>query len=212
VKPAPAPRGTRPIFFYGGSTTQGGCANTTGSDYVSQTGRLLDTEVVNFGFSGNGKGEPEMARLIREVDAELFVLDFLGNADVDTLPAVLTEFIRLLREKRPATPIVVMSGQGYNHNLWDATKRANRDRKRDIAMRVYLTLKEAGDANVHFIDGLTLLPPGISGAYVDGIHPTNHGFSLIAERLALLLNAIRMRPTGEKLRRSAGRKAGRVQD
>lgn len=53
-----APVHPRPVVFYGTSITQGGCANTAGSDFVSLLGRRLDREMVNLGFSGNGKGDP----------------------------------------------------------------------------------------------------------------------------------------------------------
>jgi hypothetical protein len=188
----PAPSAAKPIFFYGTSITQGGCANTPGSDFVSTVGRLLDTEVINFGFSGNGKGEPEIARLIREIDAEMFILDFQANADGDTLAAVLPEFIRLLREKHPSTPCVLMTNPGYDSRLTSAAARDLIDHKRDISMQVYLEKKAAGDPNIHFIDGYGLLPGGLSGAYVDGVHPTSHGFALMAERLAPQLRTIRL--------------------
>jgi lysophospholipase L1-like esterase len=193
IEPAPAAKGTRPIFFYGTSITQGGCANTAGSDFVSTIGRMLDTEVINFGFSGNGKGEPEMARLVREISAEIFVLDFLANAEIEILHTTLPEFIRILREQHPLTPIVIMGCPGFDKSLWSATTRELLDRKRDTAMRTYLGLKDAGDANLHFIDGNGLLPAGITGAYVDGVHPTSHGFAIMAEHLAPQLRAIRLR-------------------
>lgn len=192
ISPAPAPKGTKPIFFYGTSITQGGCASTAGSDFVSVVGRLLDTEVINFGFSGSGRGEPEVARLIRKIDAEMFVLDFQANADVETLDTVLPEFIRLLREKHPTTPLVVVGNPGYDQRLRSAEVRACVDRKRDIGMKVYLDKKAAGDRAIHFIDGYGLLPGGLSGAYVDGVHPTSHGFAIMAERLAPQLRAIRL--------------------
>lgn len=192
VEPAPAPKGTKPIFFYGTSITQGGCANTAGSDFVSMTGRLLDAEVVNFGFSGNGKGEPEIARLIREVDVEMFILDFLANAAMDTLDSVLPEFIRLLRQKHKRTPIVIVSSPAFDQSLWGAKNRGFDSRKRDIAMRTYLRLKDAGDAHIHFIDGRGLLHAGETGNYVDGVHPTSQGFVRIAENLAPQLRVIRL--------------------
>ena len=192
IAPAPAAPGSKPWFFYGTSITQGGCASTAGSDFVSLTGRLLDVDVINFGFSGNGRGEPAMARLIREVDAEMFVLDFFANADVETLDAVLWEFLRILREKRPKTPVVISSSPAFNQALWNDSVRDVLARKRDTGMRVYLRAKDAGDQNVHFLDGSALLPAGIPGAYVDGVHPTSHGFALMAERLAPLLRAIRI--------------------
>jgi len=192
VAPAPAPSASRPIFFYGTSITQGGCSSTAGADFVSTIGRMLHAEVINFGFSGNGKGEPEMARLIREIDAEMFVLDFAANADVATLGTVLPAFIALLREAWPNTPCILMGCPATNQCLWDPMVHARLDLSRDIFMQSYLDRKKSGDRNVYFIDGAALLPPGISGAYVDGIHPTSHGFALIAKNLAPHLQAIRL--------------------
>jgi len=192
VSAVPAPKGSKPIFFYGTSITQGGCASTAGSDFVSTAGRLLDTEVINFGFSGSGRGEPEVARLIRKVDAEMFILDFQANAVVETLDKVLPEFIRLLREKHPTTPLVLVGNPGYDQRLRGAEARDRIDRKRDIGMTVYLEKKAGGDRAIHFIDGYGLLPGGLSGATVDGVHPTSHGFAIMAERLAPQLRAIRL--------------------
>jgi len=189
VEPTPAPRGQRPIFFYGTSITQGGCANTAGSDYVSTLGRLLDTEVVNFGFSGNGKGEPEVARLISGVNASMFVLDHFVNCKFETLPEMLAEFVRILREKHPKTPIVLISCPAFNPCLWNPHDR-NNDQKRDIVMRFYLQARSAGDTCIHYVDGPGLLPPGLSGTYVDGVHPTSARFALMAERLYPQMRAL----------------------
>ena len=193
VRPSPVPAGQKPLLFYGTSITQGGCANTAGSDYVSTLGRMLGAEVLNLGFSGNGRGEPEVAKLIREVDAEVYVLDFLTNADVGKLEQTLPNFIRLLREKRRKASIAIVSCPAFDKTLWNPTRRAADDRKRDIAMRSYLDLKAAGDNNLFFIDGNGILPAGLSGAYVDGVHPTSHGFAIMAERMLPQLQAIRSR-------------------
>ncbi|HRJ70996.1 MAG TPA: SGNH/GDSL hydrolase family protein, partial [Terrimicrobiaceae bacterium] len=190
VRPARAPRGSKPWIFYGTSITQGGCASTAGSDFVSMVGRALDAETINFGFSGNGKGEPAMARLIRQIDAEMYVLDFFANTDGQSLDSVLAEFLRILREKRPRTPVVILGMPALNQILWNEDVRTAWADKRDTAMRVYLRAKDAGDRHLHFIDGQAVLPAGIAGAYVDGVHPTSHGFALMAERLAPLLREI----------------------
>lgn len=131
----------RPIFFYGTSITQGGCANTPASDYVSTVGRLLDTEVINFGFSGSGKGEPEVAELISEVDAEIFVLDHLANAPIDTLPDLLSNFIHILRAKHPNTPIVILGMPGYNQLLWNHKTQYAIDKKKYDCLRYIITAK-----------------------------------------------------------------------
>lgn len=48
----------------------------------------------------------------------------------------------------------------------------------------YLRARKAGDQNIHFADGFGLAPFGADGVYVDGIHPTTHGFEIMAERLS----------------------------
>ena len=192
VKPAPAPRETKPIFFYGTSITQGGCASTAGTNFISILGRMLDTEVINFGFSGSGRGEPEVAELIREIDAEMFVLDYVANCDSARLQETLAPFVRIVREKRPRAPIVLLGAVAFNQVLWNKDMREEINAKRDLMMRFYLETKAAGDANLHFIDGWGVLPAGLTSAYVDGIHPTNAGFAIMAERLAPLLTMIRL--------------------
>ena len=60
--PRPASR-RKPIVFYGTSITQGGCASRPGMVHTAILGRRLDRPVINLGFSGNGRMEPELATL-----------------------------------------------------------------------------------------------------------------------------------------------------
>ena len=69
----------RPILFYGTSITHGGCASRTGMAYPSILSRRLDMPIINLGFSGNGKMEPELGVLLAEVDAAAYVLDCVSN-------------------------------------------------------------------------------------------------------------------------------------
>ena len=189
ISATPTPK-EKPLFFYGTSITQGGCANTAASDYVSTIGRLLDTEVINFGFSGSGRGEPSVARLIAEVDAQMFVLDHLANAPLEDLCERLANFVSILRASHPLTPILILGMPGYNKLIWNKQTQGIIQNKSQIALNIYSYVRSKGDNNIHFIDGRELLPPGIIGAYVDGVHPTSHGFAIIAERLAPRLRTI----------------------
>ncbi len=189
ILPSPAPT-HKPILFYGTSITQGGCANTAGSDFVSILGRILNIDTINFGFSGSGRGEPEVAQLIREVDASLFVLDYAANCEPERLRDTLPPFVRILREAHPHTPIVLLSAPGFNKGEWDSNFRATCTGRRDNTLRFYIQRKDEGDQNIHFIDGEGLLPAGLTGTYVDGVHPTSAGFIMMAERLAPQLGVI----------------------
>ena len=63
--PRPAER-SKPIVFYGTSITQGGCASRPGMVHTAIVGRRFDRPVINLGFSGNGRMEPELAELIAD--------------------------------------------------------------------------------------------------------------------------------------------------
>src|SRR5205823_7061445 len=100
-----APRTDKPILFYGTSITQGGCASRPGMAFTNILGRRLDRPMLNFGFSGNGKMEVEVARFLAELDPAIFVLDCLANMGAVDVVQRTTAVANLLREKRPDPPI-----------------------------------------------------------------------------------------------------------
>ncbi len=180
----------KPVVFYGTSITQGGCAGTAGSDYVSTIGRLINLDVINLGFSGNGQGEPEVARLISEIDASLFVLDYAANVSPEGLAKTLPEFYRILRRRHPEKPILLLSKVCFSHVSYSRDHREAHEQSRDIMIHFYSKMRKAGDSHLHFADGSALIPLGTDAAYVDGVHPTDHGFRMMAERLAPFIEMI----------------------
>ena len=70
------PRKTKKIVMYGTSILQGGCATRTGMVATNMIQRDLNCEVVNLGFSGEGKMDQCMARAMAKIeDADVFVID-----------------------------------------------------------------------------------------------------------------------------------------
>lgn len=109
LKAAPYPTNkTPPIVFYGTSIVQGAVASRPGMAYPAILGRRLNRSTINLGFSGNGKMESEMAELLTEIDAAVYVIDCLPNlttgAEVEERTIRLVETIR---RKRPQTPIIL---------------------------------------------------------------------------------------------------------
>ena len=47
--------------------------------FTAIVGRQLNVEVINLGFSGSGRMEPEMAELLAELNPSVYVLDGLWN-------------------------------------------------------------------------------------------------------------------------------------
>src|SRR5205807_3957902 len=107
VQPAARFAVARPIVFYGTSITQGGCASRSGMSYQAILGRMLNVDYVNLGFSGNGRGEPELAAAVAQIDAACYVLDFAqNNGTVASLRQVYAPFIETLRRTHAETPVL----------------------------------------------------------------------------------------------------------
>jgi len=78
----------KPVVFYGTSILQGGCASRPGMAHTNIISRRLNRECINLGFSGNAFLDLEVAKVIAEVEASVFVLDFVPNASVAQMKEV----------------------------------------------------------------------------------------------------------------------------
>ncbi|MGO4276553.1 SGNH/GDSL hydrolase family protein, partial [Paenibacillus sp. TAF58] len=71
---------SKKIIVYGTSITQGGCASRPGMAYTNILSRRFNREFLNLGFSGNGKGEPELAQILSDIpDPACLILDYEAN-------------------------------------------------------------------------------------------------------------------------------------
>ncbi|HOJ10389.1 MAG TPA: SGNH/GDSL hydrolase family protein [Clostridiales bacterium] len=169
----------KPVVFYGSSITQGGCASRPGNSYTHLICRWLDANMVNLGFSGSGRGEPEMAELISQIDMSAFVMDYDHNApNLEHLEKTHENFFNIIRKAQPQLPVIFVTKPDF-----DREPETNRIRRKII----YNTFKNAvdnGDQNVYFVDGETLFGTEDRDACtVDGCHPNDLGFMRMAENI-----------------------------
>ena len=183
------PREDQPIVFYGTSIMQGGCASRPGMAHAAILGRRLDLPIVNLGFSGNGRMDLELAELMAEIDAGLYFLDCAPNMNGALISHRAVPFVRILREARPDTPIVLVEDRTYCHaNTVPRVRRGNKSR-RSALHNAYQRLKSMNVPNLHYVSGEQLL--GDDGeATVDGSHPTDVGFMRMADVLEPVLRGI----------------------
>ena len=172
-----------PIVFYGSSITQGGCASKAGSCYSTILARRLDAAQINLGFSGNAKGEESMAEYISGLKMSAFVFDYDHNApDVQHLAATHEPFFRVIRQKQPELPVILVSRPDFDGNPEQSKQR------RDVILRTYANAKAAGDRNVYFVDGQQFFGPRDRDlCTVDGTHPNDIGFLRMADGLETIL-------------------------
>jgi len=172
-----------PVVFYGTSITQGGCASRPGMSYQAILGRMLNLDFVNLGFSGNGKGEPELAHAVASINAAVFVLDFAQNNEtVESLAKVYAPFLDIVRAAHPKTPVVVITPIYAAHESWSGDARL--EGMRELIRTVAAQRIAAGDHHLQIVEGTDLVGPSRGDGLVDGVHPNDLGFEWMAEGLS----------------------------
>ncbi len=178
-------RVNKPIVYYGSSITQGGCASRPGNSYQSIISRRLDCDFINLGFSGNAKGEAQIAEYIAKLDMSVFVYDYDHNAPtVEHLQNTHERMFNTIREANPELPIVCVSRPVCLNE--DAEKR------RRVIMDTVEKAESRGDKNVYFVDGKSFFAELNAGdsITVDGCHPNDLGFMCMANVIGRTIEGI----------------------
>lgn len=183
------PRAQRPILCYGTSILHGACASRPGLAWSAIVGRALDREVLNFGFSGNGRMEAEVAQFLVEPDPAVYVIDCLPNMTPELVAERTGPLVRQLRAARPSTPILLVEDRTFG-NAWFVAKTAGLHRQRRRALRdQYQRLLADGVADLHYLAGAELLGGDDEGT-TDGSHPNDLGMMRQAEQVLAALRPL----------------------
>lgn len=178
-----SPSTSKPIVMYGTSILQGGCANRTGMAFTAILGRNLNREVINLGFSGNARLDPEIANLMIQVkNPGVFVLDNVPNCTLDMINEREEAFFHILRDAHPNVPIIFVENPKFT-DLWLDLKSQKEIAAKNAAHRaIYEKLKKEGQKNIYYVYGDNLNGTDGEGA-VDGCHFTDLGMIRYAEVL-----------------------------
>lgn len=193
----PAPRPQKPICVYGTSITQGGCAARPGMAHVAILGRRLDWPMINLGFSGNGRMEPEMASLLAELETAAYVIDCLPNMTIEMVNERAVPFVEILRMARPTTPIILVDNPPNQIGVPIAQRREALAAENRALRAAYEQLIAKGVEHLSYLSGEKLI--GSDGdATVDGVHPTDVGFMRMADTFEPAIRAALGLPTEKK--------------
>jgi len=176
---------SKPIVFYGTSITQGGCASRPGMAFTAIVGRKLDMPIVNLGFSGSGKMEPEMAELLDKLDPAVYVLDCIWNMSDQQVAERVEPFVKKLRQTHPNTPILLAEDSSFQNISPTGKGRV---------LRASLEkLKADGVQHLFFLSSQGML--GVDGeGTVDGCHPNDLGMMRMADSFVQALKPIVAKP------------------
>ena len=180
----------RRIVAYGTSILQGGCASRTGMAATNIIGRELNCEVVNLGFSGEGKQDTYIARAMATIpDVDVFLLDPVPNCTEMMCDTLTYNFVKTLRALRPDVPIVMLEGPIYPYARYDSFFGKYLPKKNDAFRRNYERLKAENPNNLYYVTSEGLDGPEDDGT-VDGIHLTDLGFLHYANKMIPILRPL----------------------
>ena len=162
-----------PIVFYGTSITHGACASRPGMTHPAILGRRLERPIINLGFSGNGTMDLEMADLMSELDAAVYVIDCLPNMNAPGISERVVPFVKRLRESRPQTPILLVEDRSFANAFLQPKKQARHAASRAALRTGFESLIEDGTKRLYYLEGADLIG---NEDTVDSSHPTDLGF------------------------------------
>lgn len=179
----------KPIVFYGTSITHGASASRPGMVHTALLGRWFGRPVINLGFSGNGKMEPEVGRFLAELKPAVFVIDCCPNLFGQETAEWTGPLVAQLRAAHPTVPILLVEDRRYTDS-WIQPQHAERNDGNHAALKkAFNDLIAAGDKNLFYLSGDQLLGDDNEGA-VDSSHPTDLGFYRQAKEFEKVLRPL----------------------
>lgn len=173
------------MVVYGTSISQGGCATRPGMDYCSILGRMKNINVINLGFSGSCKLEPEMLTIINNIIRERKVIYMLFEVEANSpsyehFKERFSYFMENLYNKENIKLYLVSH---FDESIIFINDKLNKYRKGFYNLQKELAEKYG----VTFIDGKKLISKLECDGSVDGVHLTDLGFWEVAKQLSKII-------------------------
>ena len=166
----------KPIIFYGTSITQGGCASRPGMAHTNIISRQLDRDVINFGFSGNGRMEESIANLISDSNPIFYVIECMPNMyPPDLVSSNTIPLIDTIRAKDPDTPIILVDLFTSPLTALDKNAIRGTSEMNNALKTQYEKMINNGYNNIIYLETQSALGNDFEGT-VDAVHFTDLGF------------------------------------
>ncbi len=163
--------------------------------------RKLDNPLINLGFSGNGKLEEGLIDLMAEIDAKVYILDCLPNLSpnknlsLDDVRGRIISSIKILKEKRPEVPILLVEHAGYSDGSTNLKRQETYTELNKALRETYAWLKAEGADNIYLLTKAEI-KLGFED-FVDGTHPSDLGMMHYAEAYERFMRLILNEPIGK---------------
>jgi lysophospholipase L1-like esterase len=173
IRPLPSdPRS--PVAIYGTSIVHGcGHLSRPGMAWPSIVSRRLDYPLINLGFSGSARSEPELATVLADLDPAAWVVDPLPNMTTELVETNAEPFLRTILDAHPETPLLMIEDRTHADAWLRPNYAAGQQAKRRAFRTIGDQLRQEGRP-VHYLIGDELLGDD-SEATTDASHPSDLG-------------------------------------
>ena len=182
IEPLPRPFRHR-IAFFGSSFTHGTGCTRSGMAYPAQFERLTGFESLGFGMSGRCKMQPYFTAVLADAkDVDAFIFDAFSNPTPEQVKTRLIPFIETLQKAHPGVPIIFQRTIHRENTEFDLGRRKVEDDKLAMqdSMMYNVVLKRYND--VYYVRPYANTDD--HNSTVDGIHPSQAGYTVWARSLA----------------------------
>ncbi len=172
---------------YGSSITHCREASLPTRTWPAIVARDRNVNLTNLGFGGQCHLDINIARLMRDIPADYLSICAginiyrQSSLNARTFPASLIGFVRILREKHPATPLLLISPI-YSFERETTPNNAGwtlQDYRSSVEETVE-RMRGFGDENVHYLNGLALFDQTHGHLMPDQLHPGAEGYQHLA--------------------------------
>lgn len=208
---ATPPPQTRRWLHYGSSISHCMEADTPTSTWPAVAARRARVHLTSLGFGGQCLLDNFVARTLRDTEADIISVKVginVVNGDhmrERTFTSGVHGLIDTIRERQPRTPLVLVSpiycpssettpgptipdasGKFVTIPGHEAIRSGclTLTRVREIIAATVAVHREAGDAHVHYVDGLELFSAADRDDLPDDLHPNTAGYARMGERFA----------------------------
>ena len=168
------------IGIFGSSYTQGISTSRPGMSYPMQLMRMTGLQILSLGCSGNCKMQPYFADVLCDAYVDAFIFDCFSNPDAKMIEERLFPFIERIQAAHPGKPLIFQQTIYRESRNFCLSSDAKESGKQAMAEKL---MKEAVKKykDVYFIQ--TNATDKIHSTSVDGIHPSDYGYTLWAESI-----------------------------
>lgn len=169
------------VAVFGSSFTHGSSSTRSGMSYPAQFTRETGIQLLSLGCSGNCKLQPAFCEILREAeDIDAFIFDAFSNPSARQIRERLFPFIERLQEAYPDVPLIFQSTIWREQRRYNTAKARQEEEKEQVAdslMRIACRRYK----NVYFVHPNATSKSNDTS--VDGVHPSNSGYTLWAESI-----------------------------